>query len=396
LFKIQNIIKYFFATFLILMSGLVFAQNNSGKTIADIKTELISSMEKDGYLSSKMAGEVSQKYITEADKRTVSKPITAQAAQIEQAQVAAKSKSGWKDYLSLINFIYVVAVIAFLVAFSGIIKNIIAGLWVFIVAVPVIVYQVVFLSIGLLGIFRPDLISVSQQFYIALFCAFANLMVIGWIITTHKKLEEFIHKLFNLGIPVSCVASFYGMLYFGALAYFYDSSIFGFFAAVGLSGVFSFGLYYMPGVLFLNFKESMMPAVVFGHLAVLAIYTYVFKNHPELTMNFDAGIQYYCTIAMCVGLLVAASPFYKRESALGYAVVFIALFAAAAYGYYMYDMKVVSSIIFAFFILFVLEWIGYIGYKSGMIIGAIIIGLGLYGTAMLLEKYGSMIMLSLP
>jgi hypothetical protein len=384
-----------FVSVLLMLSGFAMANTTPDKTIADIKINLISSMEKDGYLSKKMAGEVSQKYITEADKRTVSKPITAQAAQVEQAQAAAKSKSGWKEWFSLINFIYVVAIIAFLVAFSGIIKNIISGLWIFIAAVPVIVYQVVFLSIGLFGIFRPDLISVSQQFYIALFCAFANLMTIGWIITTYKKLEEFIRKLFNLGIPVSCIASFYGMLYFGALAYFYNSSIFGFFAAVALSGVFSFGLYYMPGVLFLNFKESMMPAVVFGHLAVLAIYTYVFKNHPELTMNFDSGIQYYCTIAMCVGLLVAASPFYKRESALGYAVVFIALFIASAYGYYMYDMKVVSSIIFAFFILFVLEWIGYIGYKSGMIIGAIIIGLGLYTTARLLEKYGSMIILTM-
>jgi hypothetical protein len=290
-----------------LMSGFASAQNS--KTIADIKTEIISSMEKDGYLSQKMAGEVSQKYITEADKTTVSKPMTMGASQVEQAQAKAKQSASWKDYLSWINFVKVLGVICLLIAFSGMIKKVIAGLWVFIAAVPMILYQAVFLGVGIVGIFRPDLISVSQQFYVALFFAFANLIVIGWIISTHKKIEEFIAKLFKLGIPPSCLASFYGMIYFAALAYFYQSSIFGFFAAVCLSGVFSFGLYYMPGVLYLNFKESMLPAVVFGHLAVLAIYTFMFKTHPEYTMFFDAGIQYYCTVALAVGLQFDASNF---------------------------------------------------------------------------------------
>lgn len=391
MFKPLLFIKILFISAILLMSNFAVAQNN--KTIADIKIELISSMEKDGYLSQKMAGEVAQKYITEADKTTLSKTITTNAAQVEQAKV--KSSISWTDYLSWINFFKVIGIIFLLIAFSSFIKQIISGLWVFIAAVPVIVYQAVFLAVGMVGIFRPDLISVSQQFYVALFSAFANLIVIGWIITTHKKFAEFIAKLFNLGIPPSCVASFYGMLYFGALAYFYQSSIFGFFAAVCLSGVFSFGLYYMPGILYLNFKESMLPAVVFGHLVVLAVYTFIFKNHPELTMFFDAGIQYYCTIALGVGLLVGASPFYKKESAIGYAALFVILFFTASYGYHFYNMQVVASIIFVFFVLFILEWIGYIGYKTGAIIGAAIIGGSLYATAMLFEKYGSMLILSM-
>jgi hypothetical protein len=393
LFKILTFIKILFISSILLMSGFASAQNS--KTIADIKTELISSMEKDGYLSQKMAGEVSQKYITEADKTTVSKPMTMGASQVEQAQAKAKQSASWKDYLSWINFVKVLGVICLLIAFSGMIKKIIAGLWVFIAAVPMILYQAVFLGVGIVGIFRPDLISVSQQFYVALFFAFANLIVIGWIISTHKKIEEFIAKLFKLGIPPSCLASFYGMIYFAALAYFYQSSIFGFFAAVCLSGVFSFGLYYMPGVLYLNFKESMLPAVVFGHLAVLAIYTFMFKTHPEYTMFFDAGIQYYCTVALAVGLIVGASPFYKKDSAIGYGVLFVILFFAASYGFHLYGMPVVSSIIIAFFILFILEWIGYIGYKSGMIMGTAIIGGALYATAMLMEKYGSMLILTM-
>ena len=61
----------------------------------------------------------------------------------------------------------------------------------------------------------------------------------------------------------------------------------------------------------------MLNAVVFGHLAVLVIYVYFFVTMPEITKYYDVGIQYYCTIAMSVGLLVGASPFYKRGTAMG-------------------------------------------------------------------------------
>jgi hypothetical protein len=376
-----------------MLSNFAMAQNN--KTIADIKTELVSSMKKDGYLSEKMAGEVAQKYITETDKTTVIKQMTVNQAKVEQAQANNKSSGSWLDYLTWANFLKVVAIVFILICLSGVIKKIISGLWVFIIAVPMIVYQAVFLTVGILGILRPNLIWESQQFYVALLCAFLNLITIGWIVSTYKKLQEIIAKLFNFGVPISCVASFCAMIYFGLLAYFYQSSIFGFFAAVALSGVFSFGLYYMPGVLFLNFKESMLPAVVFGHLAVLAVYTAIFKTHPEYTMFFDAGIQYYCTVALAVGLLVGASPFYKKASAMIYVVLFIILFFMASLGFHVYGMPVASSIIISFFILFILEWIGYIGYQSGLILGSAIIGTTLYGTAMLFEKYGSMLVLTM-
>lgn len=395
--KTQNVFKYLLFSVMLLLSSFSFAEQSQVNTIADIKGQLISSMEKDGYLSKKMASEVAQKYISEADKQTVSKPIAANDAKVEQAKVAVKEASTvkWTDYLSLSNFLKVVGIICFLFFFSGIIKTIVLGLWVFIVAVPVIVYQSVFLVAGIFGIFRPDLIWQAESFYVALFFAFANIITVGWIIETHESLKKIIAKLFKLGLHPSCVASFYGMIYFGILALVYQSSIFGFFAAVCLSGIFSFGLYYMPGVLFLHFKDSMMPALIFGHLIVLGAYTFFMKLHPELTMYFDSGIQYYCTVALGVGLLVAASPFYKRSTALLYATLFIILFFVAAIGYHLYDMKVVGSILIGFFILTVLEWIGYVGYRSGAIIGSAIIGGSLYGTAMLLEKYGSMVVLTL-
>ena len=375
----MSIIKLSIAFLFLFFSTILIAE----KSAAEIKVDLILEMQKDGYLTEESAKTAMQKYITENDK---------------QLKVEANGKSstiGWSEYLSWINFFKVVAVIFFLVAFSGVISKIILGLWILIVKVPAIVYQLLFLTGTLTGTIRPNFIWESQAFYIALFSSFANILVLGWIVSSHEKLQKLIVKIFNLGIPIECIASFWGILYFAALAYAYESSLFGFFAAVCLSGVFSYTVFYMPGTLFLYFREKMLSSVVFGHLAVLSIYIVLLKQTPQYTEYFNTGIQYYCTIALGVGLLVGASPFYERENAIGYAGVFILLFFAASFGYFFYDLKVMASILFVFFILFALEWIGYIGYQTGLIFGSAIIGGSLYATAMLLENYGSMLVLIL-
>lgn len=378
----MSMLKVWLVATLMLFSQLVFAQESNVLSKADIKIELIQDMKKDGYLSDKMAVEVGKKYITEADK----KPLV-------QNLVQEKNKVTAKDWLSWSNFIKVVAVILILVATSGILKKIMLGMWHLIVAVPQYVYQTVFLGAFTTGLLRPDIIWESQAFYIALFSSFALIMVLVWIVEAYPKVLEVVKKFFNFGIPFESIVSFYGMLYFGALAYFYQSSIFGFFAAVCLSGVLSFTMKYVPGVLFLDFKEKMLNAVVFGHLAVLAVYVYFFLNMPEMTKYYDIGIQYYCTIAMSVGLLVGASPWYKRGSAVGYAILFTVLFFIASYGYFFLDLKVISSIISCFFILLVLEWLGYIGFKGGLILGCAVLGASLYAISLLIEKYSHMLVL---
>lgn len=372
----MQIVKLSFVSILFLFfSTMLIAE----KSAADIKAELILEMQKDGYLNEESAKTARQKYISEEDKQL----------KVEANERVTSLR--WTEYLSWINFFKVVGVIFFLVAFSGMISKIISGIWFLVRKVPVIVYQLLFLSGTLLGTIRPNLIWDSQSFYIALFSSFANILLLSWIVTSHEKLQKLIQKIFNFGIPIECVASFFGIFYFVALAYGYQSQLFGFFAAVCLSGVFSFTVFYTPGTLFLYFKEDMLKSVVFGHLVVLFIYVLVFKQTPESTKYFDTGVQYYCTIALGVGLLVGASPFYKLEIVFTYIGLFILLFFLASFGYFFYDLKVIASIIFVFFILFALEWVGFIGFQTGLIFGSLIIGGSLYATALLLEKYGSML-----
>lgn len=380
----MSMLKVWLVALLMVFSQLVFAQETNVLSKADIKVELIQDMKKDGYLSDKMAIEVGKKYITEEDKKPLAQSV------VQEKKIATS-----KDWLSWSNFFKVVGVILILVATSGILKKIMLGVWHLIVAVPQYVYQAGFLGIFATGLLRPDLIWQSQSFYIALFSSFALIMVLVWIVDAYPKVLEVVKRFFNFGVPFESIVSFYGMLYFGALAYFYESSIFGFFAAVCLSGVLSFTMNYVPGVLFLDFKEKMLNAVVFGHLIVLGIYVYFFLTVPELTKYYDIGIQYYCTIAMSVGLLVGASPWYKRGSAVGYALLFALLFLVSSYGYFFLDLKVISSIISCFFILLVLEWLGYIGFKGGLILGCAVLGASLYAMSLLMEKYSHMLVLML-
>lgn len=396
----KNYIKYFLAFVMsaFLCTG-VFAQTSStpsqAPTVGDIKSQVLSDLQKDGYLSEKMTKEVTQKYITPQDAKTqiYFSVKDASTASDPVAVQKVEAASSWTQYLSLVNFIKVLAVILLLFAFSGVIKKIVLGLWIFIVIVPVIVYQSLFMLVSLYGTIFPEQIWASQAFYIALLCSFTNLMILGWIFATHPKLEQFIEKLFNLGIPVATVASFWAMIYFGTLAIVYQSSIFGFFAAVALSGIFSFTLIYTPGTLFLYFKENMMGAVIFGHMVVLALYVAIERSGVAMPYigYFNAGIQYYCTIALGTGLLVAASPFYKTSQAAGYALLFVLVFFASIALYFFLGMTTMATIIMIFFALFFLEWVGYIGFKTNWIVGCGFVGGILYGTAVYMEKYAPMI-----
>lgn len=381
--------KYFIGLFFFLFSLCAFAGESTDQANPErVKLELIDSMTKDGYLSEKMSLEVKTKYI---NIENLSRPIQ------KSTDVKKQDSSSWTDYISLINFIKVLGVFLILFAFWGTIKNIADKVWHLIIKVPDFVYQIVLLGVSLTATISPTLIWPAQAFYVALLGSIANLIIIGWICTSYPKIAELFAKLFNLGIPVASVLSFWSMLYFGALALHYNSQIFGFFAAVSLSGIFSFTLYYSTGTLWLYFKDNALAAVVFGHLVVLGIYATLHLNNiatNELNI-FKAGLEYYCTIALCTGLLVGSAP-WNRNNTIGlYVLLFIVTFIAAILGYFLGDLKVIGSIVTCFFILFFLEWTGYWGFKGGMIIGTGILGGSLWALSLVLEHYSSFFILGL-
>ena len=385
--------KYLFGLLAVLF-GLfcspAMADSEHLLTKGQVQLNLLKSLESDGYLSHKLADEAKEKYVNPQD---LSVPLASAAT----ASTAHSEESLWSRYLSWANFFKVLAVVLLLVAFGGWIVRLAASLLFIIVQVPKEVYQSVFLGTWLTLTFAPQYVWASQSFYLALFGAFANLLVVSWVLTSHPRLVSILKKLFNLGVPPSSVASFWGMVYFTGLALMYQSQIFGFFAAVCLSGILSFAVYYRPGVLTMSFHKNGTPAIVFGHLAVLIAYVAMkITGHlPQETPLFAVGLEYYCTIAMGVGFLVGASPFDSLEGTGAYLLFFVLVTLAAVSGYFFFDLKVIGSILCCIAVLLALEWIGYLSFSISFLAGTFIMGLTLYGCALLLERYASMIVLRL-
>lgn len=371
---------------------LAFPAFADTQTLADVKSDLLQKMQADGYLTEAAAQEAKQKYIREEDKnyfiQNASKAIDSiktEASQVEEA-------STWTQYFSLINFIKVLAVILLLVAFSGIIKKIIRGCWALIAMVPVWVYQSVFLTATVCASLFPASIWQSQFFYIALFGIFGNLMIGIWILSIWDKLRYTLKKLLSFGLPLMSVISLLLMIYFGTFAIVYQSSLLGFFAAVALSGVFTFSLFYAPGILFFDFKENALGAMVVGHLLALTIFIVLLQLGiaTEYLIHFNAGIQYYCTLALGVALLVGSSPFYK-EASIFYFLIFTAVCVAATFLYFFAGLTGMAIILYILFALVFLEWIAYLGFKTGVITGLLLIGGVLFAIALILERYASVI-----
>ncbi len=359
-------------------------------SVGQVKLDLLKQLENDGYLSSKLTQEAKQKYVSAQELGVPTASATQLAAQTEPSFLYR--------YLSWASFFKLIAIICLLVAFSGFLANLAKGLMFLIIAVPKEVYQTGFLAVSGTLTFAPQFIWASQSFYLALFGALATPMVLAWVIESHPKLMEKLAQLFSFGIPAMSVVSFWGMLYFGGLAVMYQSQIFGFFAAVCLSGILSFGMYYRPGVLTMYFNKKATSAVILGHLVVLAGYCIVkVTGHlPASGALFDVGLQYYCTIAMGIGFLVGASPFERRSGRAGaWLVLFTLVTIAAVTGYFIYDLKVIGSIMCVIAVLLALEWIGYIGYQAGFLFGTFILGVTLYVGSLLLEHYASFFVLRL-
>jgi hypothetical protein len=384
---VNKILWIFLAMFL---ACPVFADT---QTLADAKSDLLQKMQADGYLTEATLQEAKQKYILSDDKNYVITDNRSNSIDTSKTQTnQAEEESGWTQYFSLINFIKVLAVILLLVAFSGIIKKLIRGCWALIAMVPVWVYQSVFLAATVCASLFPTIIWQSQFFYIALFGIFGNLLVIVWILAIWNKLLDWLIKVLSFGLPLVSVVSLLLMVYFGAFAIVYQSSFLGFFAAVALSGVFTFSLYYMPGILFLHFKENALPAMVFGHLLALTIFIVLLQLGiaTEYLAYFNAGIQYYCTLALGVALLVGSSPFY-RSASIFYFLIFIAVCVAATFLYFFAGLTGMAIILYILFVLVFLEWIAYLGFKTGVITGLLLIGGLLFAIALILERYASVI-----
>lgn len=349
-------------------------------TVSQVQTDLLQRMETDGFLSKKLADEARSRYVVKADQQVA-----------PSVNNSSTQKEGANEYLTWANFVKVVAIGFMLIFAHGLISNLIKGVWHLLVQIPAYCYQIPLLAISSTATLMPQLVWPSQAVYVALLASITNLLVIGWVVAIYPQVLKAFTHLFKLGLPVASVINAVLVVYFGGLALHYNSALFGFFAAVALSGVFTFSLYYAPGVLTLYFKENALGALVFGHLILLGGYAFAkISGHlPVEATLFEIGLEYYCTIALGVALLCGSSPFGKKDGATGlYALLMVLVVGLASSAYFLTPLHVVGVIMIIFFILFILEWIAYLGFQGGVVVGCLVLGVCLYAVGMGIEAYG--------
>lgn len=342
-------------------------------TASEVKQQLLDKLVAEGYMSAASA--------TEAKAKVA----------IEDKAIAAEES--WTKWLSWASLFKVLGVILLLVAFGSTIVRIIKGLWELIESVPMYVYQGAFGAVTVTGTIAPHLFWASQSFYVVLFCSIANLIIAGWTINVYPKVQEFLARIFKLGIPPFVLISGYLIAYFGVLAVLHQSQIFGFLATVSVSALFGFGLYYSPGVLFLTTREKAIPALVWSHTLLLIGYG-VIKINEVVVPNanlFAAGIEYYWTIALGVAFLITLSPWSPSRDRVASMIPFTLCFILANFAF-SYGLKSVGSVFDVFAVLIAIEWVLYASWSGGLIVGSLCSGLILFTGGLFLERHGKTIL----
>lgn len=387
---------------LIVFSSLSLATEattpvEKGQSLSEIKTELIENLKNDGLITSENAIVALQKYGNIAT---------------EHQKLMVQDDTGWRSYITFANAMKLVGVILIFIAFSGWISKLVRACWIVIAAIPIIAYQAVALGASLTATIAPALIWESQSFYVVLLASFLNLAIIGWILATYPRVVEFLEKIFKLGIPVDCVGLFYLSVYFAVLGFYHMSIVFATLTAFTVTALVATSIvHYMEKPKKGDEKEKSLSQhvihVVVGSTIAFMIGLYsvlkVAGVSPDVVGLFNVSVQYIMIAVLAFILQLYTSPFSGLDSKhsifdfsnmrrMGIATIITGLFAIyAGFAYVVFDMKVAATLVFVSLVILAFQWVIHYGYKVGVLFGSALIGALLYGSALLVEKWGSLL-----
>lgn len=376
----KNIKLYLMTLILMVFSSLSLASEpvvEKGQTLNGIKTELIENLKTDGLITSENAVIAIQKYTSDTDTSVI------------------KEDAGWRSHVTLANALKLIAVVFLLFAGWGLIIKVIRACWIVIAAIPIIAYQAVALAATMIATLAPNLIWESQSFFVVLLGAILNLAILAWIVDSYPKVLEFVKKLFNLGIPAYCVGMFYLSLYLGALTVYQMSAIFATLTFVSLVAFTVSIAVAIAEKKKLNPRPEAFSFIVAGALALWTAVYVGLKVSNVLTAYvdlFNVSIQYFAIVGLAVIFQFYTTPYlgYKKyEITAIIGTVLLGLFGVVAYT--VLGMQVAGTLIFCSFVILALQWIVFHSYKVGFILGSAVVGALIYASALLLEKYSSLL-----
>lgn len=356
----------------LFITGTVYAES-----LSDAKGHLIDNLSQSGYIDKDKATEIKGKFILPEDSAT-------------EIVSADNEKGLWNEYASWSNLLKFIGVILVLAATGKFIVKIVRRLFFILKTVPFIVYQLAVLAGSLTITFMPFYHNSwpGDRIYAILFGALANIFVVGWIVSKNKKLRDIIKTFCNKHeVLTTGGLSLLGCVYFGTFTLVLSSQLFGLLSVASFAAGLFLLLYW--GFKKINKREpdvnEVSLTVILTSLAMLAIYAF---NSP-LFGYFSAGIQYIFTAILVWALFYHTLPLLESKNKMFYFIAFTFILSLSAAGYMQLDTTLISTLIFCAYYALIFIWLVYYTVEFNKIAGLFTLGIGLYGTAMLLEKYGS-------
>lgn len=356
---------------------------------AQIILNNIDQLIKDGFITDKNAQEAKAKYVFQ--NKELKERMENYVETAKDKKNIEDREASWSEYITFLNIMKFVAVIILIIAFHGLIVNFATTLLTLIASVPIFVYQTVFMASGIAMTFFPELIWESQSFYLAFFGSFINIIILCWIAFSYEDFFEKIISKLSIGIKPDLLVCIYGALYFGSLAIMYSSSAFGLLTVGFIVTATGFVIYHSNLCVVLGVeKEEHLGTAIISNLMILVAYSLIKINGIDIPHleHFSVGIEYLCSLALGICLLIASSPMLDSNKNFGLATFLMFLCSGLALaGSVFFGLTTIAAFLNTIFVLYILEWIGYVSKKSGWVAFMFALGASLYGLALLLEEY---------
>lgn len=360
-----------------LLSFLFITGAVQAETLSEVKGHLIDNLSQSGYIDKGKAAEIKEKFILPEDSAT-------------EIVSADNEKGLWNEYASWSNLLKFIGVILVLAATGKFIVKIVRRLFFILKTVPFIVYQLAVLAGSLTITFMPFFYNLwsGDRTYAILFGALANIFVGGWIVSKNKKLRDIIKAFCNKHeVLTTGGLSLLGCLYFGTFTLVLSSQLFGLLSVASFAAGLLLLLYWFFKKI--NKREpeinEVSLTVILTSLSMLTVYAF---NSP-LFGYFSSGIQYVFTAILVWVLFYHTLPLLESKNKMFYFIAFTFILSLSAAGYMQLDTTLISTLIFCAYYALIFIWLVYYTVEFNKIAGLFTLGIGLYGTAMLLEKYGS-------
>jgi hypothetical protein len=350
--------------------------------------ETIDKLVSDGYITEKNAQEAKKEYVFDNPdiKERVIKNVESSSAQKVDNDIS------WTEYITWMNTAFFFSTICAIIFFQGVIGSIIKTGFFAILAVPVILYQILFMALTLTLSFKPEMLTDSSEFAFnfALFGSIGNIIILGWIAYCYKDIVNKIVNLFTIGLDKISMLSFWSFIYFGMFALMYESSTFGLLSVIGFVSCTGFLIVHMGlGIALGARDDNFLPIIIFCNLLVLSVYSFIKIMGIDIPYfeHFEFGIQYVCSLALCISLLIASSPYLSDEKGFGLSLLLMILVSIAGFsGGVFYNLEVIPAFTNTFFVLFIIEWLLYTVKDSGRTIFVGILAVLFFAIGHLLSK----------